>query len=156
MILEILREAKGPLTAGQISEELTQRQIQTTSTNLRALVQNRLSELVKKGILRLAPGRKGVVLKKHAGRPIGSTTEAATQTTEQPHLRNGQPSLRSLLTDLLAKRKKPMAARDLAEKVLATGYKTKSKNFASVVWTTLGSMEGVENVKGKGWLLKKG
>jgi hypothetical protein len=48
-----------------------------------------------------------------------------------------------------------VAARDLAEQVLATGYKTKSKTFTDVVWTALGQLEGVENVTGEGWRLKK-
>ena len=30
-----------------------------------------------------------------------------------------------------------MAVRDLAEQVLATGYRTKSKDFTDVVWTPL-------------------
>ena len=47
-----------------------------------------------------------------------------------------------------------MPARDLAEQVLATGYMTTSKNFTDVVWTALAQMKA-ENVKGKGWRLKK-
>jgi len=38
---------------------------------------------------------------------------------------------------------------------LATGYQTKSKDFTGVVWTALGQMNNVENVKGQGWRLKK-
>ena len=31
-----------------------------------------------------------------------------------------------------------------------------SKDFTDVVWTALGQMKNVENVKGQGWRLKKG
>ena len=48
-----------------------------------------------------------------------------------------------------------MATRDLVEQVLATGYQTSSKNFAKVVWLAVRELEGVENVKGQGWRLKK-
>jgi hypothetical protein len=68
--------------------------------------------------------------------------------------RTGQPSLRSLLNELLKKSRRPMAAKELAEQVLASGYKTKSTNFLDVIWTGLGQMDNVENVPGKGWRLK--
>jgi hypothetical protein len=73
-----------------------------------------------------------------------------------PARRPGQPPLRSVLTQLLQKARKPLAARELAKQVLATGYQTESKNFTDVVWTALGHLEGVENVKGQGWRLKRG
>ena len=72
--------------------------------------------------------------------------------------RDGQPQqvpLRVLLAKLLAKSKRPLAARELADQVLASGYQTKSKKFVDVMWVALGNMDNVENVPGQGWRLKK-
>ena len=44
----------------------------------------------------------------------------------------------------------------LAEKVLASGYQTKSKDFTKVVSVGVWKMDNVENVPGKGYRLKKG
>ena len=60
-----------------------------------------------------------------------------------------------MLTELLQKARKPLAARELAEQALAAGYRTQSKDFTDVVWTALGQLDGVENVKGQGWRLRK-
>jgi len=174
-LVEVLREVNRPLTARELGEELTRRKFPTTSGNITNLVQNRLSDLVNRGVLRRAEGQPGVLLAgsrdgtkaaapkglrgspaapaKEAARKIAPPTVAALPS--RPGLRNGQPSLRSFLTDLLQKSRKPLAARDLAEQVLATGYQTKSKDFTGVVWTALGQMNNVENVKGQGWRLKK-
>ena len=80
----------------------------------------------------------------------GKTTPAA-----KPHGSRRQPPLRILLANLLAKSRRPLAARELAEQVLASGYRTKSKNFVDVMWVALGNMENVQNVPGKGYILKR-
>jgi hypothetical protein len=163
-LVEVLREANRAMTARELGAELTRRKFPTSSTNITNLVQNRLSDLVKKGVLRRAKGRKGVRLPRAAApspkapapaKAAARKTRAASP-APQSGLRKGQPSLRSLLTELLQTSKKPVPARELAEQVLATGYKTKSKNFTDVVWTALGQLKNVENVKGQGWRLKKG
>jgi hypothetical protein len=168
-LVEVLREVNRAMTARQLGEELTRRNFPTTSGDITNLVQNRLSDLVKKGVLRRAKGRRGVRLPraaapspKAAAAKKAAPARAAARKTKaaspppKAGFRKGQPSLRSLLTELLQKSKKPVPARDLAEQVLATGYKTKSKNFTDVVWTALGQLKNVENVKGLGWRLKKG
>ncbi|HKI37653.1 MAG TPA: hypothetical protein VKA46_37715 [Gemmataceae bacterium] len=171
-LVEVLREVNRPLTARELGEELVGRKFPTTSSNITNLVHNRLSDLVKRGVLRRAPGQPGVLLAESADGtkaaaatirrdgPAAPANEAARKTAParppQPGWRGGQPPLRSVLTELLQKSRKPLAARDLAEQVLATGYQTKSKDFTDVVWTALGQLDNVENVKGKGWRLKKG
>jgi hypothetical protein len=60
-----------------------------------------------------------------------------------------------VLTGLLKKSKKPLAARELAERALAAGYQTASKDFTNVVWVALGNMTNVENIPGEGYRLKK-
>jgi hypothetical protein len=60
-----------------------------------------------------------------------------------------------ILTDLLAKSPRPLAARELARQAKALGYRTKSGDFTNVVWVMLGKMDQVENVSGQGYRLKK-
>ena len=160
--MEVAREANRPLTAKELGEQLILRKFPTTSTNISNLVQTRLTDLVKRGVFRRAEGQPSVVLAKSGDEKKASTTKAhsngkATPAKKKtgPGPRKGQPSLRSLLTELLQKSRKPVPARDLAEQVLATGYTTTSKNFTDVVWTALAQMKA-ENVKGKGSRLKKG
>jgi hypothetical protein len=171
-LVDVVRAAGRPMTAKQLGEELLRRKFPTTSSNIANVIQNRLTVLVKRGVLRRAAGGPGVVLgaaadstkpaspkatkaapAKAAARKTAPTKEAGRPA--QPGWRRGQPPLRVLLTDLLKKSRKPLAARELAEQVLATGYKTQSKDFTDVVWTALGQLEGVENVKGQGWRLKQ-
>jgi hypothetical protein len=153
------------MTAKELAEELVHRQFPTTSRNITGLVQNRLTELVKRGVFRRAQGQPGVVLGKPAGGTkapdaapatpgTASSAKAAARTTK-PSQRRSQPPLRAVLTELLQKARKPLAARELAEQVLATGYQTRSKDFTDVVWTALGQLDNVENVKGQGWRLKR-
>jgi hypothetical protein len=162
VLIEVVRQADRPQTARLLAEELARRNFPTKSTNVVNLVQNRLSELVKRGVFRRAKGQPGVLLGKAANgvsatkkAPAAAQKTAPTKAPSRPGLRKGQPSLRSLLTDILQKSGKPVAARDLAKQVLATGYKTNSQDFTGVVWTALGQLEGVENVKGQGWRRKK-
>jgi hypothetical protein len=161
-LVEVAREANRPLTARELGEQLVLRKFPTASKNITNLVQNRLTDLVKRGVFHRAEGRPGVILakpgdeKKSPAPKAHSNGKAAPAKKETgPGPRKGQPSLRSLLTDLLQKSRKPVPARDLAKQVLATGYTTTSKNFTDVVWTALAQMKA-ENVKGQGWRLKKG
>jgi hypothetical protein len=161
-LVEVAREAKRPWTAKELAEQLVLRKFPTTSSNITNLVQARLTDLVKRGVFRRAEGQPGVVLAKTGDEKKSPTPKAHSngkaepaKKTAQPGPRKGQPSLRSLLTELLQKARKPVPARDLAEQVLATGYQTKSTNFTDVVWTALGQMKA-ENVKGQGWRLRKG
>ncbi len=48
-----------------------------------------------------------------------------------------QPSLLTLVVQTLAQNKKPMTAGELAEAVLAAGYKTKSKNLQALIWSQI-------------------
>jgi TolA-binding protein len=161
-LVEVAREVNRPLTAKELGAQLILRKFPTTSGNITNLVQSRLTDLVQRGVFRRAEGQPGVVLAKSGNEKKSPTPKAHSngkaepaKKIAQPGPRKGQPSLRSLLTDLLQKARKPVPARDLAEQVLATGYQTKSTKFTDVVWTALGQMKA-ENVKGQGWRLKKG
>jgi hypothetical protein len=152
-LLQVLGEMDRPMTAKQLGEELVRRHFPTKSKDIKTLVQNRLTELVRKGVLQRAEGQPGVVLAK--SRTTAAKGAAAQSNGAAPSSRTGQPSLRSLLIELLKKNAKPIPARELAERVLATGYQTKSNNFTNVVWVALGKIENAEHLKGEGWRLKK-
>jgi hypothetical protein len=160
-LVEVAREASRPLTAKELGEQLVLRKFPTTSGNITGLVQNRLTDLVKRGVFRRIKGQPGVVLAKQAPAPKAhhngtpAPAKKAAAPVAKPPMREGQPSLRSLLAQLLQKSPGPVPARDLAAQVLATGYQTKSKDFTDVVWTALGQMKEAENVKGLGWRFKK-
>jgi hypothetical protein len=61
-----------------------------------------------------------------------------------------------VITHVLAKSAQPLTAHELAEGVIASGYKSDSKNFVNVIWSSLGKLPSVERVAGKGYRLKKG
>ena len=67
-----------------------------------------------------------------------------------------QPPLRVVLTNILAKSRRPMSGSELAEQALATGYQTSSQKFADNVWAVVNQMDNIEHVPGKGYRLKKG
>jgi hypothetical protein len=68
----------------------------------------------------------------------------------------GKQSLKEVLTAVLKGKKKPLPTRELTGLVLTTGYASKSENFANVVQVTLGKMDNVERVPGKGYRLRRG
>jgi hypothetical protein len=131
------------------------------------MIQTRVQELVRKGVFQHVKDQPGVVL---AGSKRDQNSQAAVTITKKAgekrgvapktasHVgQNGRPqlSLGSLLTNLLAKSQRLVTARELAEQALAQGYVTTSKKFLEVIWVTLGKMDNVVNVPGKGYRLKK-
>jgi hypothetical protein len=63
--------------------------------------------------------------------------------------------LRGSLKNLLAKSRRALTARELADQVLASGYQTKSKNFMEVMWVALSQMKNIKKVPDKGYILKR-
>jgi hypothetical protein len=53
------------------------------------------------------------------------------------------------------KSRQPLSGSELARQVLATGYKSTSKNFTQIVWDALGKMPNVEHVANQGYRLKQ-
>jgi hypothetical protein len=164
LLVEIVGDAKGPLTAKHLADELQGRGFYTDSPNLPRIVQARLYELVGKRILRRADGQAGVILgnngkaaSKALAAKTGTTNKAGKKTSSSRVGADGQAKapLRALVTEVLAKSQQPLAARALAEQVKAQGYKTKSKDLTNVMWAMLGKMDNVENVPGEGYRLKK-
>jgi hypothetical protein len=84
----------------------------------------------------------------------GSASSGTAQKT-QPGRRGEQPPLREVLTGMLQNHRKPMTVGELAEQILASGYRTDSKKFVKVVRMQLRKMATVERVPDKGYRLKK-
>ena len=79
----------------------------------------------------------------------------AKATTPVPGSMNSPP-LTAVIAKILGESTQPIPARELGNRVLATGYQTKSKDFTNLIWTGVGKMANVENVPGQGYRLKKG
>ena len=165
LLLDIVGAASGPMTIKELSREVKRRKFPTKSTNLSAMVDVRVRELIRNGLLRKAEGQPGVV--SASAPPTGARTFLAvsgrskngrTAPRKAPARTGGKrqgPSLRERLTNLLAKAKRPVPARELAQQVLAHGYVTTSKNFNEVIWVMLGQMKNVKNVSGEGYVLRR-
>jgi hypothetical protein len=170
LLLLLVRQSTGPITVKQLAEQVVRRKFPTQSSNIPDLVQARVSELVKQGILRRAADRPGVVpgpafdsrepkprtgdgqARKPFTRPAKAGSFASRWRTNRPV---GQPSLRVALTNALRQNKAPVTGAELARQVKAGGYRTKSKNFVHVVWVMLARMDNIEHVPGKGYRLKR-
>ena len=162
LLVDIIREAKAPLTAKAIAAELQRRGFFTTSPNLPRIVQVRLNELVHEGVLRR--DQAGVVFGKPTGGSKAKTASSKKGRTKgrapKGSYREGQDgrnqaSLRSIVTEILAKSTRPLPARELGERAKAKGYVSESKDFASVLRALLSKMNNVESVPGEGYRLKR-
>jgi hypothetical protein len=173
LVVRIVTNAAGPIPLRELTREVERQKYPTTSSNLFGLVEKRVSELVKKGLLRRAKNHLGVLPPQRpeasAGKPkalkatikpkkpatVAQHGARATPTTSPVVSKDGQ-SLHAIVTQVLAKSPHPLSARELATRVLRTGYKTESKDFTNLIWSGIGKMANIENVPGKGYRLKKG
>jgi hypothetical protein len=133
----------------------------TTSANLGKLIENRVSVLVKKKLLRRAENQPGVLPATNArnGAQATGPKQAVVKKPATPTAPGGAKNrliLPAALTQVLAKSAHPLSGQELAGKVRDMGYQTTSKDFTKNVWVAVGSMPTVEHVKGKGYRLKKG
>jgi hypothetical protein len=171
LIVRIVQEARGALSVSRIAEEALRRGFTSSSGDFRKMVAVRIHDLRKKGVLRPADGQAGFVLGKSSGKQAVSARSSAlpkksssngtpagwkNSKPSQGNHKGEQPSLRSVLTTLLERSKGPLLVRDLAKRALATGYRSASKDFENVVQVTVGRMDDLVNVPGKGYRLKKG
>ena len=154
-LLPVLLHAAGrPLSIKELTEAV-QRKDPKRAGDLPKQVSTRVGELVKKGTLRRTKD-KAVTLPPNLNgqKPATSTAKAPAKTpSPTPAKSQGpapakpgreQPALPSVLTRILATSDKPLGGSELARRAQAAGYPTKSKDFASVVWTTLGKMDNIE------------
>jgi hypothetical protein len=166
LLLDILQDAGVPRTVKQLSEEVVRRDFKTTSKNIPAIVKEKVYALVRRHLLRRVSRKNGYALAKGAAKtpakqalpPSRPTAQNGSVAKKIPPSRDGQKQqlpLRTLLTNLLAKSRRPLTARELADQVLASGYQTKSKNFMEVMWVALSQMKNIKKVPDKGYILKR-
>jgi len=161
-LVVLINEAGKPLTVKELAEEVRRRKYPTKSKNIPDLVQVRVYDMLKKGVLAHASGQSGFVVRSLNRQPGTSTGMARGKRgpgrkakAQVRTSRGGQPPLREVLTKILEKCKEPIGGSELAEKALATGYKSASKSFRDVVYVSLAQMRNVENVRGQGYRLKR-
>jgi len=158
-LVALIQEAGKPLTVKELAEEVRRRKYPTKSKNISDLVQVRVYDMVKKAELTRASGQPGFVVGSVNGQQTkvarakkgpGRKAKAQVRTS-----RGGQPPLREALTKILEKCKEHIGGGELAEKALAAGYKSASKNFRDVVYVSLAQMKNVEHIRGQGYRLKR-
>ena len=172
LLLQIVGEAKGPITVKALTEEVQRRNYVTTSKHLAALVDTRISKLIKKGLIRRAknqPGRSSGGswrLPKDTphrsrpsrlsppGQPSNPYPQKPTATKAMTSTQKAVP-LSAVIEKILGEAKEPIPGRELAAKVLATGYQTNSQDFISVIRVAVSKMDNVDHVPGRGYRLKK-
>jgi len=146
LIVGILQGAGRAMTVQQITEAVRKRRFPTKSKALHKLVGKNAYMMATKGILHRTKGHPaGFTVPKGAGKTAVAT--AANAVTQTP--------LKQLLERFLQKSAQPMTGSELAKEALQAGYRTTSKHFVDSVWTALANMKNVENIKGKGYRLKK-
>jgi len=174
-IVAVIRSASRPLTTKQLAQGVKRRGFKTTSADFTKVVETRLWDLKKQGLIQRAPDQSGYTLAPSANGPAPKAGVAKTASPKTPaktakHKAHAAPSvppatggkaanrlpLHVVLTQILQKQSRPVTGGELAQKALEAGYLTSSKNFAQSVWTALGLMKNVENVKGQGYRLKRG
>ena len=155
LLVDILRRANRPLAAKELADAVVRRKYPTTSNNLQAIVETRIGDLVRKGILKRAPNQTGVMLGKSASQSAASKGQTKVAKAASPTQGQQKKSLKVVIAEVLASSSRPLNTEELAKKVLATGYKTTSKNFLNVLWVGIGDMNNVERVA-DGYRLKQG
>src|SRR5207248_3306518 len=132
-------------------------------------VESRAYDLQKRGLIRHPEGRPGYELNggarqtpvrrakpsKGTGARHGFASVTSMQSSFAKFGGNRLP-LHQAVTNILGKSQSPLPTGEVAKRVLASGYRTKSKDFREVMWVTLGKLKNVENVPGVGWRLKRG
>jgi hypothetical protein len=170
LIVIAVRTASRPLTVKQLAKVAKQQGFKSSSGNFPKLVGKVTYSLKKKGVLKSALNQPGFVLAPSGngqGPKASAAKPASPATTPKPMAKPAKPAatpiarpvqrvtLREVLTQVLKKSDKPMSGSELAKEALKAGYRTTSKHLADSVWTALGNMDNVENVKGEGYRLKK-
>jgi len=181
LILTMIREARQPLTVPQLAEEAKRRGFRSSSAHFPKLVETRVYDLKRKGLLRravgqsgftLAPGKAARAAATQAPSGTGSKTKLAPSRSQRTGTARGRqavsaggtPSsqarlgkpvpLRDVLSKILSESTKPLTGSELAAQAIKAGYRSTSKSFVDVVWVSLGNMKNVEHVPNQGYRLK--
>ena len=165
LLLTILGETQRPMRARELADEAKSRGFKTKSKDFPKNVESRLYDLQKRKKVRHPVGQPGFILtqgfKKSPATKAKQSTKALVKNGHSalnrvaPKQTSNPLPLREMLTNVLARSKKPLSAKELADRVLASGYKTTSKRFTEIIWVTLGRQKNIENIPGVGWRLKQ-
>jgi len=167
LILDSLKGAKGkPLTVRQLTEESMKRGFTTTSSLPYKVVESRVQELSKKGIVARSKDQPGWVLTKAQMAPAGAKPPAPVVAKPAKPAVNGKApvvakdnppaktTLRAEIVSVLKRSKRPLPLKELTERILAGGYQTVSTDFANVLGVALKKLENVKRIPGEGYLLE--
>jgi hypothetical protein len=161
-LVGLVQQANGPITAKELTEQAVRNKFPTTSNNLEGIIKSRLYDLVKNGALRRV-GDSGFVAAKAAAKPVEAKASVGAATNGKKTSAPAAPaqptkwrSLLEVLAHVMSKSSRPLSAQELADKVLAKGYESKSKDLKNVIWVSIKKLPGVENIPGEGYRLKKG
>ncbi len=155
-LLQVVLAAGRPVTTEELAAEVVRSKFPTTGSNIAGLVGTQIYQMVKKGVLRRTKDQSGVVSAQPQPIRAVPTAKAKTAMPKAQTAAAAGLSLPTLLAKILAESDHPLTARALAEKALARGYKTKSKDFTNVIWVSIGKIANIENVAGQGYRLKRG
>src|ERR1019366_8757460 len=161
LLVNIVAKAKKPVSIKDLVAGVVSHKYPTKANDLHRMVANRVSDLVKAKALKRVANQSGVVVLGNAASQTESNEYqkvAAVKPASSSKSTGSDKklSLKDALIQVLAKSSHPLQAQKLADKVIAAGYQTKSKDFKNVVWVIAGGMDNVENVKGEGYRLKAG
>lgn len=107
--------------------------------------------LIGDSIENLVPTPAPAPLKKKAGRPKGtgktSVDADSTVVSEKKtrKSRDGQPSLKSVIVDILDGKEDGLSLKEIVAEVLNKGYKSNAKDFTTVVYQNLYSLLNKDN-----------
>ena len=167
LLVSVMRSAGRPLTAKHLVQEVQRRGFKSSSPHFTKMVEARLWDLKKRGLVHRAADQPGYILAPSSNGAVpkpGPAKSPAQKGSKKPAAKAAKPSagakslqkpLREVLTEVLKKKGTPLTGSQLAEEALKAGYKTTSKRFVDSIWTMLGTMDNVENVKGQGYRLKR-
>jgi hypothetical protein len=173
IIVACLKDANGkPVSVRQLTEESLKRGFTTTSPSPYKMVESRVQDLSKKGVIARAKNQPGWVIKSaaKAAAPKAAAPAAKSMAVKAAKptangvaaaAKNGAakvvPTLRERIVQLLKQNKRPLSVKDLTGKVLASGHKTASKDFYNVVAVQVKKMKGeLKRVPGEGYTVKHG
>jgi hypothetical protein len=159
LLLAILGEMRRPMTVRELAKEAKRRGFRSKSKIFQKSVESRCYDLKKRGLVRHPTGQPGFILTAAATQinlPVASNSKRGTSTAKPMRSSTAgrtanQLPLNQVLVNILAKSRQPLPAKEVARRVLESGYQTKSKQFIDVIWVSLGKLKNVENVPGVGW-----
>ena len=167
LLVSLVQRANKPVSINDLVEGVVRNKYPTKAKDLHAMIENRVSDLVRAKALKRVANQPGVVVLGKASAQPATTKATSFGSNGTEKVATAKPvgstkstgsgqklSLKDAMLQVLAKTSRPLPAQELAERVVANGYETKSKDLKNVIWVAAGKLENVENVKGEGYRLK--